>query len=774
MNEKTCPNCHSNIPADAPGGVCPKCVFAAATDKPPVRPYVTTAIQGNSFRPPSSAELTAKLPDLEVIELIGQGGMGAVYRARQIHLDRIVALKILSPSLGNDPTFTERFAREARTLAKLTHPNIVNVFNSGNIDGMCYLIMEFIDGVNLRDAIRNKSITSQEALQIVPQICEALQFAHDEGVVHRDIKPENILLNKRGQIKIADFGLAKILDRDPIEYSLTGTHQVIGTRNYMAPEQIEKPEKVDHRADIYSLGVVFYELLTGELPIGRFANPSEKASINEGLDDVVLRTLEKEPDRRYQQASEFKTAVESIGPPPKITKPPVKPPQQFQPVPMNPEAKLQAVQTPFTIEDLHGGFAAAYGIARFDDEKLILEFDVRDEVFGSIKSGTKRVELDAADIVKLHFKDGVFVRSVEFSMSSLSVASAVPGSKQGIFKLTFKKKDMDVARQFVDTINSYLHKNPNRVAPRSAPVVQSFNDGAEPLDAQKPDPSLQHPISEEQTKKINGPVIGLFVVGIINVATSIGSAIGWLMDMLKDPREKIFAVSQNISWSPDLSFGDNFSTLISHFVNMVINPFTETEWLPRLVIGFLMIMAVHHLKKFSNQRLVWIGVIAAMIPLYKFFVIGLVFAIWTCVVLSDPEIKALFAKCDSRLDGKSKRCSDRQFRFSLFLAVIAVTFFMSMVFVRYLSYDDPGDSHHLKEPVRAPETVVDQVESSSSSASVSVSVGDGDEDTESSKEQSDDKQSTTTSAEANDKDSDKDSESEKRKEPTKSSDQQNR
>src|SRR5262249_14654734 len=152
----------------------------------------------------------------------------------------------------------------------------------------------------------------KEALAIIPQICEALQYAHDEGVVHRDIKPENILLDRRGRVKIADFGLAKLLSRTATDFTLTGPQQIMGTPHYMAPEQFEKPQEVDDRADIYSLGVVFYEMLTGEVPMGRFVVPSEKVQIDVRLDDVVLRTLSREPERRYQKVSELKNDVESI------------------------------------------------------------------------------------------------------------------------------------------------------------------------------------------------------------------------------------------------------------------------------------------------------------------------------------------------------------------------------------------------------------------------------------------------------------------------------
>jgi predicted Ser/Thr protein kinase len=271
-----------------------------------------TQYSPGSFRAPPVEELATRFPQLEIQELLGQGGMGAVYRARQKSLDRLVALKILPPQSAGDPAFAERFAREARAMARLHHSNIVTVFEFGETDGLFYLLMEYVDGVNLRQAIRSKQITAEQALSIVPHICDALQYAHEEGVVHRDIKPENVLLDKRGRVKIADFGLAKLLRRGAVDVSLTATRQVVGTLHYMAPEQIERPLEVDHRADIYSLGVVFYELLTGELPVGRYKLPSEKAAIDNRLDDVVLKTLEREPSARYQNASDLKTDVQTI------------------------------------------------------------------------------------------------------------------------------------------------------------------------------------------------------------------------------------------------------------------------------------------------------------------------------------------------------------------------------------------------------------------------------------------------------------------------------
>jgi predicted Ser/Thr protein kinase len=264
------------------------------------------------FHTPEPAALAGLFPQLQILELLGRGGMGAVYKARQPGLDRLVALKVVPIGVGLDPAFGERFAREARALARLSHPHIVAVYDCGRVEGLYYVLMEYVDGVDLRRAMRDGALTPEQALAIVPQLCDALQFAHDEGVVHRDIKPENLLLDARGRLKVADFGLAKLLGRADPDARLTAPDQVMGTLHYMAPEQMETPGRVDHRADIYSLGVVFYELLTGRLPLGHFAPPSRTVRVDVRLDEVVLRALEREPRRRYQHASEVKTDLEAI------------------------------------------------------------------------------------------------------------------------------------------------------------------------------------------------------------------------------------------------------------------------------------------------------------------------------------------------------------------------------------------------------------------------------------------------------------------------------
>jgi tRNA A-37 threonylcarbamoyl transferase component Bud32 len=266
-----------------------------------------------AYEPPQPAELAERFPDLEILELVGHGGMGAVYKARQTRLDRLVALKILAPHRVRDPAFAERFTREARTLARLAHPHIVGIHDFGEVDGLYFFVMEYVDGASLREVMQAGRLSPGDALGLVPQICGALQFAHDAGVVHRDVKPENILLDRSGGVKIADFGLAKLLEPDRADaVSLTVSGAVMGTPAYMAPEQIERPLDVDHRADIYAVGVVFYEMLTGELPLGRFDPPSSKVRMDVRFDEVVLRALEKEPTRRYQLASEVSADLKGL------------------------------------------------------------------------------------------------------------------------------------------------------------------------------------------------------------------------------------------------------------------------------------------------------------------------------------------------------------------------------------------------------------------------------------------------------------------------------
>ncbi|WP_197168355.1 protein kinase domain-containing protein [Neorhodopirellula pilleata] len=325
---KQCPKCGVDLPEKSPAGMCPKCLLGAGFDSldgsQPTPGGTQTSARPGSFVPLNAESLAPHFPQLEISQLLGHGGMGAVYKARQKKLDRDVALKIVRPESASDQTFAERFGREARVLARLSHPNIVAIYDFGEVtipasDGesaaplrLYYFLMEYVDGTDLRQVIEGGELQPAQALAIVPPICDALQYAHDHGVVHRDIKPANILIDRQGQVKIADFGLAKLASASDQDFTLTDAYQVMGTPRYMAPEQMKGSHAVDHRADIYSLGVVFYEMLTGQIPAGHFAPPSKKVQIDVRLDEVVLRSLSSEPDRRYQQVSEVKHDLDSI------------------------------------------------------------------------------------------------------------------------------------------------------------------------------------------------------------------------------------------------------------------------------------------------------------------------------------------------------------------------------------------------------------------------------------------------------------------------------
>ncbi len=316
-----CTSCGKNLPAGYPPGLCPLCLMDVA-----MHPTQDDTLPVRAPQPLLSAEdLAPHFPQLEILGCIGRGGMGVVYQARQKALDRLVALKLLAPEQEKDAAFSARFAHEARALAALNHPNIVTVHDFGESGGFYYLLMEFVDGVNLRQAMQGSHLSPEQALAIVPPICEALQYAHEHGIVHRDIKPENLLMDKTGRVKIADFGIAKMVGRAETE-SPGGVTEgprstlIAGTPHYMAPEQRSADARADHRADIYSLGVVLYELLTGELPAAQLPPLSQRGTMDARLDEIVARALQQSPENRYQTIAEMRTHLATLSSAPREDK----------------------------------------------------------------------------------------------------------------------------------------------------------------------------------------------------------------------------------------------------------------------------------------------------------------------------------------------------------------------------------------------------------------------------------------------------------------------
>ena len=277
----------------------------------PVREKSGDAIKFDPFIPPSTDELDALIPAYKFVEFIECGGMGAVYKAVQKSLNRTVAVKLLPQVHRHKATFSERFIREAHALAQLNHPHIVAVHDFGETkDGQMFYAMEFVSGMDLQQLLKRAPPGPKQILKIVNQVCDALQFAHERGIVHRDIKPANILIDERGNVKVADFGLVKIVGPQISNYTATGA--TLGTPDYIAPEALDQSSKIDHRADIYSLGVMIYELLTGHVPKGAWEPPSACSGSDKRIDAVVNRAMQNDPDKRYQQVSEMTQALEKL------------------------------------------------------------------------------------------------------------------------------------------------------------------------------------------------------------------------------------------------------------------------------------------------------------------------------------------------------------------------------------------------------------------------------------------------------------------------------
>ncbi|MCH5585780.1 protein kinase [Shimazuella sp. AN120528] len=257
----------------------------------------------------------------EILEHIAGGGMAAVYQGRDNVLDRIVAVKVMDPQLGQDDEFVKRFILEAQATGRLSHPNIVNVYDAGEEDGMYYMVMEFVEGITLKEYIIEKGfLSAEEAAEISVQICDGLAHAHKQGIIHRDIKPQNILCTPDGRYKLTDFGIARLVDAAT---HLTKTGTVMGSVHYFSPEQASG-HSISYPSDLYSLGVVLFEMLTGSVPFDAKEHilvammhlhdevPDPRLvqeDLPESFTKVLSRVLAKKPEERYQSAEEFKTAL---------------------------------------------------------------------------------------------------------------------------------------------------------------------------------------------------------------------------------------------------------------------------------------------------------------------------------------------------------------------------------------------------------------------------------------------------------------------------------
>lgn len=270
--------------------------------------------KSKTWQPPAPQDLARMLHQYEVDMLLGRGGMGAVYKGRHKTLDRVVAIKILPPEVdGRDRSYAERFKNEARAMARLSHPNIVTVYDFGETsEGLLFFVMEFIEGLDAQRMLKEQGkLHSDHVKNIIAQVFDALDYAHGKMIIHRDIKPANIMVGYDGRVKVADFGLAKISQGSDVFQ--TEGNALLGTLHYMAPESLILGETVDHRADIYALGVMLYQMLTGKLPQGMFEMPSKKVpGVDPKFDEIIKLALREERNDRYQSVAKMRTDLEEI------------------------------------------------------------------------------------------------------------------------------------------------------------------------------------------------------------------------------------------------------------------------------------------------------------------------------------------------------------------------------------------------------------------------------------------------------------------------------
>jgi len=303
---KTPPPLEVMAEARAPPGT-----VASDVDTQPRRGAVAPTLANRSRRISTAKAIASprQLPGFELTELLGRGGMGEVWRARQLSLGREVAIKILSRDLAQDPDFVKRFDLEASALTSLSHPHVVSIIDRGHHDGVLYFAMELVEGKSLRERLSLGALPVEEVFRLLAQILSALGHAHKKGIVHRDLKPENVLLDEQGTVKVVDFGLAAMAGLR-VEDRITRSAVAMGTVSYMAPEQRRDAHAVDHRADLYSTGVVLYELLTGDVPVGAYEPPSRsRVGLARAVDAVVERALAPEPEQRFQSAAEMASAL---------------------------------------------------------------------------------------------------------------------------------------------------------------------------------------------------------------------------------------------------------------------------------------------------------------------------------------------------------------------------------------------------------------------------------------------------------------------------------
>ncbi len=264
-----------------------------------------------------------RIGDYEVLAVLGAGGMGKVYKVRNVISDRVEAMKVLLPNLAESPELAERFVREIKLQATLNHPNIASLHTALHYENQLLMLMEYVDGITLEQMVRGGALPVTDAVYYITQVCDALAYAHSKGIIHRDLKPSNMMILADGTVKLLDFGIAKFAQ----DRSMTKTGFLVGSLPYISPEQIEGLPDIDHRTDIYSLGITLYQLVTGKVP---FEADSEYSlmrkhlqempvppvqlmpDVPQGLNDIILTAIEKDRSRRFQTAAAMGAALRNL------------------------------------------------------------------------------------------------------------------------------------------------------------------------------------------------------------------------------------------------------------------------------------------------------------------------------------------------------------------------------------------------------------------------------------------------------------------------------
>jgi tRNA A-37 threonylcarbamoyl transferase component Bud32 len=542
---------------------------------------------------PEAGTLAALFPQLQILDLLGRGGMGVVYRARQTKLDRLVALKLIRPDSFARAEFARRFTREARAMAHLNHPNIVMIHDFGAVDGLYYLIMELVEGDDLRKRLDRGPWGPEEALGVSLQVCDALQYAHEHGVVHRDIKPENVLIDPAGRVKLADFGLAKLIEPEDggATSGVTASRQVVGTPRYMAPEQIENPRAVDHRADIHAVGLVLYEMMTGDVPFGRYELLSERVGTDEALDAIVGTCLARDPAERYQTVDALRGELAEFAE------------NEYQ---LTHPAHVVAARdaTPAPAANVLTSFVNEWGFL-IALVALVGLAEPRAHVLENLSPGWDRFTGSLVINIPLIFGLAWFIAQQQTNtyMVPLYIMTFLKGFRDdGLILAQGSDRFVGILAQAAILASGVAACWGWRFGTARRRPLEDLPTPA----GSKPDPVM---------RLVRGPALGLIAVGAVNCLGMAGGVYAVICLLIRHDVPLGFITLTAAQARPLIALSLSFAT-----------------------IGGVILLAGFKLLDGSSFALAWPASVLAMIPFTPGGVIGIPVGLWTLSVLSRPEV----------------------------------------------------------------------------------------------------------------------------------------